>query len=77
MVKKLTIKSIGDRLSFVIVINFYLWLFVAMKNGDSVMVYFNHFGEAFIEYIIYLIIFPIMLYALYYDIKEFRKKVIK
>jgi len=71
--KKVTLKSLGDRLSFAIVINFYIWLFVAILNGGKVTVYFNHFGEAVIEYIVYLIIFPIMVYALWYDIKKFRE----
>jgi len=72
--KKGTIKTLGDRLSFAIVINFYIWLAVAMLNGGKVTVYFNHFGEAFVEYVVYVIIFPIMLYALWFDIKEFRRK---
>jgi len=72
--KKSTIKSLGDRLSFAIVINFYIWLFVAMLHGGEVTVYFNFYGEALFEYAIYMIIFPIMLYALWCDIKEFRRK---
>jgi len=73
--KKEVLKSLGDRLSFAIVINFYIWLFVAMIEGEGkVIVYFNHFNEALLEYIIYIIIFPIMLYALVKDLKESRRK---
>jgi len=72
--KKEVIKSLGDRLSFVIVINFYIWLFVAMIEGGQVTVYFNHFGEALLEYIVYIIIFPIMLYALIWDLKVSKRK---
>jgi len=72
--KKKTLKTLGDRLSFAIVINFYVWLFVAMFHGGEVTVYFNFYGEATLEYIIYIIIFPIMAYAMWYDIKEFRRK---
>ena len=72
--KKKTLKTLGDRLSFAIVINFYIWLFVAMIEGGQVTVYFNHFGEALLEYIVYIIIFPIMLYALWVDVKEFSRK---
>jgi len=73
--KKKTLKTLGDRLSFAIVLNFYIWLFVAMLNGHQVAIYFNHFGEAILEYIIYISIFPIIVYALYVDIKNFRKKI--
>ena len=73
--KKMFIKSLGDRLSFAIVINFYVWLFVAIFKGNGIVkVYFNHFGEALIEYIVYIFIFPIMLYSLVYDLLEYRKR---
>ena len=73
--RKEILKSLGDRLSFAIVINFYIWLFFAMFKGKGyVVVYFNHFNEALIEYIVYIIIFPIMLYALLKDLKESKRK---
>jgi len=73
--KKEVLKSLGDRLSFAIVINFYIWLFFAMFKGKGyVVVYFDQFGEALLEYIVYIIIFPIMLYALVKDLKESKRK---
>lgn len=73
--KKEVLKSLGDRLSFAIVINFYIWLFFAMFKGKGyVVVYFNHFNEAFLEYVVYLLILPIMTYALYKDLKESKRK---
>jgi len=71
---KSIIKTLGDRLSFAIVINFYIWLGVAMLHEGQVTIYFNEYNEAFIEYIIYFSILPIIIYALYVDVKEFRRK---
>ena len=73
--KKEVLKALGDRLSFAIVINFYIWLFFAIFKGKGyVVVYFDQFGEAFLEYVVYIFIFPIMLYALYKDLKESKRK---
>jgi len=73
--KKETLKALGDRLSFAIVINFYIWVFFAMYKGKGyVVVYFNHFNEALIEYVVYIFIFPIMIYAMYKDWKESKRK---
>jgi len=66
--------QLGIRLMFAITINFYIWLFVAMLHGGEVTVYFNHFGEAVLEYIIYLIILPVMVYSIYYELKETKKR---
>ena len=72
--KKLIINQLGIRLMLAITINFYIFLFVAMVNKDIVIIIFNHFNEALIEYIIYLAILPIILYSVYYEIKETRRK---
>lgn len=63
----------GSILSFAIVINFYIILFVAMMHGGKVTVYFNIFGEAVLEYIVYLIILPFIVYSFWLKLKMYRK----
>ena len=70
----LTVKSLGNAFSFAVVINFYIWLFFAIMQDGEVTVQFNFFGEALIEYIIYIVIFPIIAYAFWYDLKKYRKE---
>jgi len=70
----LILDQLGIRLMFAITINFYIWLFVAMLHGGEVTVYFNHFGEALIEYIIYFIILPVMVYSIYYELRETKRR---
>lgn len=57
-----------------ITINFYIFLFVAMMNNHTVEVIFNHFNEAIIEYVIYIAILPIIIYSVYYEIRETRRR---
>ena len=57
-----------------ITINFYIILVGAMINEHSVEVLFNHFNEAIIEYIIYFAILPIIIYSVYYEIRETRRR---
>lgn len=45
-----------------------------MIGDHTVEVIFNHFNEAYIEYIIYIIIFPIMTFAITSDIKKRRRR---
>jgi len=71
---KLTIKSLGNAFSFAVVINFYIWLFFAIMQEGEVTVQFNFFGEALIEYIIYIVIFPIIAYAFWWDLKNYKIK---
>ena len=59
---------------FAITINFYIFLVVAMFNKHAVTVIFNHFNEALIEYVIYFAILPIIIYSVYYEIRETRMK---
>lgn len=60
--------------SFFITANFYVVILVSMfSNNNAVIVYFNHFGEAMIEYIIYIAIAPILLYAFYCEVIKFRR----
>ena len=59
---------------FAITINFYIFLFVAMFNKHAVTVLFNHFNEALFEYVIYMAILPIIIYSVYYEIMETRKR---
>ena len=64
----------GTILMFVVTLNFYLILVIAMFNNHQVGVYFNVFGEAKIEYVLYAIMLPIILYSCYSHIQEFKKK---
>ena len=66
--------QLGIRLMFAITINFYIILFVAMLNEHSVEVLFNHFNEAYIEYVMYFAILPVIGYSIYYEVRETRRK---
>jgi len=70
---KKTIRYAGIMFSFFITANFYVITIVAMLNDNAVTVYYNHFGEALIEYIIYIALIPILLYSFYYEITKFRR----
>jgi len=73
-INKRLIKTLSIRLMFAITINFYIWLFVAITNDNEVTIYFNHFGEAFPELLMYLVLLPIILYGFYLELKEHHKK---
>jgi len=64
----------GIRLMYAIVVNFYIILIVAMIGDHTVEVIFNHYNEAYIEYIIYIIIFPIMTFTIISDTKTRRRR---
>jgi len=68
------IKVLGDAFSYAIVLNFYIWLVVAMFSGGVVNVLFNHYNEALLEYIVYIIIFPIITYSVIVDMREYRRR---
>lgn len=55
-----------------IVINFYIILLFAVLYNGSVNVHFNHFNEAHIEYIVYALILPIIVYSCYTHVQAFR-----
>lgn len=55
-----------------IVINFYIIIFFAILFDNTVYVRFDYFGEAHIEYIIYVLILPVIVYSCYTHIKAFR-----
>lgn len=57
-----------------IVINFYIIIFFAILFNGSVYVRFNHFGEAHIEYIIYVLILPVIAYSCYTHVRAFRRR---
>lgn len=71
---RLILDQLGIRLMLAITINFYIILFIAMFNDGIVQVLFNHFNEAKVEYVMYIGILPIIIYSIYYEIKETRKK---
>jgi len=68
------IRVSGIILMFYLVINFYFFVFVSMANGGVVTVYFNHFGEALTEYIIYVLILPILLISFILELKLYVKE---
>ena len=71
---KSVIKISGTIITFFITINFYIILTTAMVLGNNaVNVYFNIFGEALIEYVMYALLFPIIVYSFYLHIKSYRK----
>lgn len=71
---KSVIKISGTIIMFFITINFYIILTTAMVLGnDAVNVYFNIFGEALIEYVMYALLFPIVVYSLYLHVKGYKK----
>ena len=68
------LNQLGIRLMFAITINFYIFLVVAMFNSHSVEVIFNHYNEAIIEYVLYFSLLPVIIYSVYYEFKEHRRK---
>ena len=68
------LNQLGIRLMFAITINFYIFLIVAMFNSHSVEVIFNHYNEAIIEYVLYFSLLPVIIYSVYYEIREHRRK---
>lgn len=70
---KSVIKISGIIIMFFITINFYIILAIAMISGGSVNVYFNILGEALIEYVMYALLFPIIVYSFYLHVKSYRK----
>ena len=69
-----TLRLAGIIFSFFITANFYVIVFVAMLNDHAVTVYFNHFREATIEYILYLLLIPILLYSFGCEIRLYIRK---
>ena len=87
MIKIKSVCGLGDRLNmkalfrvsgvilmFYIVINFYVIVLVAAFNDGSAAIHFNYFNEGLFEYIMYLVIFPIIFYSFVLEIKIFRKE---
>ena len=70
---EIVVKISGTIIMFFITINFYIILTVAIISDNSVNVYFNFLGEALIEYIMYALLFPIIVYSFYLHIKAYRK----
>ena len=69
-----TLRLAGVMFSFFITANFYVIVIVAMMHGHSVTVYFNHFREALFEYVMYLIIAPIIFYSFIHEIRLYTRK---
>ena len=68
------VRYAGVMFSFFITANFYVVISVSMiSENDAVIVYFNHFGEALIEYAIYIALIPVLLYSFYCEVKKFRR----
>jgi len=71
---KSVIKISGVIIMLMITINFYIFLFVAMANNGVVTVYFNHFGEGLLEYIVYILLLPMILFSFYLHLKSYRRE---
>lgn len=70
-----TIALIGAVTGFGIILNFYLWLVVAMTNPDmSVTVYFNRFGEGLVEMVFFICLIPFIVFSVYNYIFGFSAK---
>ncbi|MFW6130052.1 MAG: hypothetical protein ACOC56_02635 [Atribacterota bacterium] len=80
MIAKSVIQLSGNIIMFFLVLNFYIFVIVACISGTySLNVYFNGFGEGPLECIAYMIISPIVAYAMILNVKDFirYRKVIK
>ena len=80
MIPKSVIQLSGNLIMFFLILNFYIFVAVACISGNySLNVYFNGFGEGPLECIAYIIISPIIVYAMILNIKDFiqHKKAIK
>lgn len=49
-----------------------LW-FLAFLNGDSVSIQINAFGEMWPEYLLWLVLTPILVLGLHYTVEEVRQ----
>ncbi len=68
----------GAVTGFGVIINFYLWLLVAVTNPDmTVTVHFNTFGEGLTEITLYLCILPLIVFTVFYNIYSFITKYTK
>lgn len=48
-----------------------IW-YIAFLNGQSITLHVDTFGEAWIEYLLWLVITPILVLGLHYTIEEIR-----
>jgi len=68
------LRMAGVIFMFMIVVNFYIILFVAMMNDGVVVVYFNHFGEGIFEYVMYMLLLPLLVISFILNFIEYRKR---
>lgn len=71
------LKVSGIIIMFYIVINFYFFLIVAMLNDGVVVIYFNRLGEGTFEYIMYILLAPLLVLSFVLELKSYvseRKK---
>ena len=73
-IAKAILRISGTILMFAVTLNFYIILVFAMFNNHEVGVYFNMFGEAKLEYVMFMLIAPVIAYSCYSHIQEFRVK---
>jgi hypothetical protein len=71
---KSIIRIAGVILMFMITINFYIILFVAMMHNGTAFVHFNHFNEGLIEYIIYMILLPIIIVSFVLNLRTYKRR---
>jgi len=63
----------GTVFAFYITINYYIFMFVAMLTNDVTVVHWNHFQEASIEYIVYLLLLPVIIYGTISQVRLHKK----
>lgn len=68
------IKISGTIFMFVITIDMYIVLFHAMLWNHSVVVEFNQFGEAIIEYILFILMLPFIVASVIIRIGEWKNR---
>jgi len=62
----------GLLFGFGIIMNFYIWFLVALTNPNmTVFVQFNYYGEGLLETVIYFALFPLILYGIFYYLKQY------
>jgi len=69
-----TIRISGKLFMFAIALDMYAIVGAAFLYGHSVNVHFNAFAEAYVEYFLFLLMFPIIVASLILDVRAFRKE---
>ena len=68
------IRISGKIFMFAITMDMYVIVLHAFIYGHSVNVHFNAFAEAYLEYVLFLLMFPIIILSIVLDVREFKKR---